>query len=170
VAGLTLQIFEVPAKIVLDEFLVDAQIKAVGHLDDSLNNEEYDYLNISEVVATPWRQDNPVRPIAYSSGVLRIQDIFMVYPIKPEAQESIKRLPRYEPVIFYLRHFAVHANLNMGTEMSLPGVMDSIPRRFLIVTDVSVFPMFPASAALPELMPLALLNRALVSHYHAAEG
>ena len=167
-AGLTLQIFNIPTKIVLDEFLLDATIKAVGHLDDSLNNEEYDYLNVSDVVATPWRQDNPVKPIAYPTGVLKTEDVFMVYPVETDVQEGIKRLHNFERIVFYLQHFIIHGSLSMGAEMNLQGAMEAMPRRFLVATDVSLFPMFPARAAMPEVMPIVLLNRALVSHYHTA--
>ncbi len=169
-AGLTLQIFEIPAQIVLDEFLVEARIKSVGHLDDSLNNEEYDYVNVVQAVATPWRRDNPMKPIGYESGVLKIQDIFMVYPMEPAVQQSIKRMPRSEAVILYLRHFVIHGDLTMGAEMSLAGVMDAFTRRFMVMTNVSVFPMFPAGATMVEGMTVALVNRALVSYYHPAAG
>ena len=51
--GLSLQIFEVAAKIVMDEFLLDAKLKAVGSLDDNLNNEDYNYAIVTNGVATP---------------------------------------------------------------------------------------------------------------------
>lgn len=167
-AGLTLQIFEIAAKIVLEEFLLDARVKAIGRLDDSLNNEDYDYLTVLDGVASPWRRENPVKPIGYREGYLKVADILLVCPVEAEAQQSIKRMQRAEPGVLYVKHFAIHGNVNMGQEMSLGGVMEAFTRRFLVMTDVSVFPLFPASAALPEGMPIALVNRALVSHYHHA--
>jgi hypothetical protein len=167
-AGLTLQISEIPAQIALEEFVLEARLKAIGQLDDSLNNEKYNYVTVSDGVATPWRHDNPVKPIGYKEGYLQISNLLLVHPLEAKAQQSIKRMPRAEPVILYIKHFAIHGNLTMGAEMALAGVMEGVLRRFLVMTDVSIFPMFPAAAALPEGMPVALVNRTLVTHYHGA--
>lgn len=167
-AGLTLQIFEIAAKIVLEDFLLDAKIKAIGHLDDSLNNEDYDYMTVLDGVASPWRRENPVKPIGYKEGYLKIEGVLLVCPVEAAVQQSIKRMQRVEAGVLYMKHFAIHGNVNMGQEMSLGGVMEAFTRRFMVMTDVSVFPLFPASAAMPENMPIALVNRAQVNHYHAA--
>ena len=165
--GLSLQIFEVAAKIVLDEFLLDARIKAVGSLDDNLNNEDYNYVTVMNGVATPWRQVNPLKPIRYAEAFLKIHDIYLVYPIEPAIQTKIKLMPNAERGIFYVGQFAIQANLSMGMEMNLAGAVDGLTKRFLAVTDVSVFPMFPASTTMPKIMSVAMLNRAKISHYHA---
>jgi hypothetical protein len=167
-AGLTLQIFEIATKIVLEDFLLDAKVKAIGHLDDSLNNEDYDYVTVLDGVASPWRRENPVKPIGYKEGYLKIADTLLVCPVEAAVQQSIKRMQRAEAGVLYMKHFAIHGNVNMGQEMSLGGVMEAFTRRFLIMTDVSVFPLFPASAALPENMPVALVNRLQINHYHPA--
>ena len=75
-------------------------------------------------------------------------------------------MPRQDMLIFYLERFVVQAKLSMGEDMVLSGVLDSLDRRFLTITDVSVFPMFPAVASLPKSMPIALLNKDKISHYH----
>lgn len=166
-AGLTPQISEVPAQIVLDEFLLEAKIRIVGVLDDSLNNEDHTYVSVTEGVATPWRQNNPIKPIGYEEGVLRIEDILMVYPTDPSVQAKIKLLSRAERVILYVGPFAIYGNLSMGPDTGLSSVMDALPKRFLAITEVSVFCMFPARAAMPRVMPVALLNRSKVSHFHS---
>ena len=60
----------------------------------------------------------------------------------------------------------IKGNLSMGADMSLSGVLDSLDKRFLTLTEATVFPMFPARTNLPKNMPLTLLNRAKISHYH----
>jgi hypothetical protein len=165
--GLSLNIFNVQSKIILDEFLLDAKIRSVGVIDDSLNNEDYDYVTVLEGIASPWRQANPLKPIGYAEGVLKIADIFLVYPVDPEMQTKIKLMPRSERAIVYIGHFAVQANLTMGMDTALTGVMEAVTKRFLAITDVSVFPMFPSNVAMPEKMPVALLNRDKVQHFHA---
>jgi hypothetical protein len=168
--GLSLQIFEVAAKIVLDEFLLEAKIKSVGSLDDNLNNEDYNYVTVTNGIATPWRQTNPLKPIRYAEAFLKIEDIYLVYPIEPETQIKIKLMPKAERGIFYIGRFAIQANLSMGAEMRLGGAVDGLTKRFLAITDASIFPMFPAKhIELPRVMSVALLNRAKISHYHAAE-
>ncbi len=164
--GLSLQIKDIPSKIVMDQFLMDATVRSVGSMDTSLNNVQYNYLVASNVVATPWHQNNPLKPIGYAEGYLTISDILLIHPTDSEAQGKIKLMPRMEQMIFYLERFVVHAKLSMGEDMVLSGVLDSLDRRFLAITDVSVFPMFPAAASLPRSMPIALLNRDKISHYH----
>ena len=167
--GLTLQISEVPSKIVLDQFLLDAKIRAVGVLDTNLNNEDYNYITVVDGVATPWYQTNPVKPIGYSEGYLKISDIVMVYPLNPDVQQKIQLMPNFERAVFYVGSFAIHANLIVGAGMSLSEAMEALPKRFLAATEVSLFPMFPANTALPDVMPIALLNRSRISHYHGVE-
>ena len=87
--GISLQISEVPSKIVLDQFLLDAKIRAIGALDIYLNNEEYHYATVIEVVATPWYQANPVKPLGYSEGYLRVEDILMIVPLDPAMQRRM---------------------------------------------------------------------------------
>jgi hypothetical protein len=67
--------------------------------------------------------------------------------------------------------FAIQANLSMGMGMSLSGAVDGLNKRFLALIEASIFPMFPAnSIELPKVMPVALLNRAKISHYHSIES
>ena len=167
--GLTLQISEVPAKIVLDQFLLDAKIKAVGVLDINLNNEDYDYVNVLDGVATPWSQANPLKPIGFTEGVLRIEDMLLIYPLDPAVQTRISLMPHSERGIFYMSSFIIQANLYMGEGTALLAAIDSMTKRFLAATEVSLFPMFPTSTALPETMPIALLNSAKIYNYHGVE-
>jgi hypothetical protein len=167
--GITLQISDVHSNIVLDQFLIDAKIKSIGTIDSSLNNEAYNYVTITDAVSTPWYQSNPIQQIDFSEGVLSIAEILLVYPVDEDMQQRVQLMPHSEPVIFYLERFAVRANLSMGSDMLLSGVLDSLDKRFLALTGVSLFPMLPARIALPETMPVALLNRAKISHYHAAD-
>ncbi|MCL4300005.1 MAG: hypothetical protein KJ077_30005 [Anaerolineae bacterium] len=168
--GLSLKIFEVDAKIVLDEFLLEAKVKTVGALDDNLNNQDYNYLTVLSGLATPWRQANPLKPIRYKEAYLKMEDIYLVYPVEPAVQVKVKLMPHLERGIFYMGQFAIQANLSMGQEMSLGGAVDALTKRFLSLTDVSIFPMFPAkNVDLPPVMSVALLNRAKISYYHPAE-
>ena len=164
--GLSLQINDIQSKIVMNQFLMDATVRSVGAMDTSLNNVQYNYITAGNVVATPWHQNNPLKPIAYAEGYLTITDMLLVCPLDSEAQGKIKLMPRQDMLIFYLERFVVQAKLSMGEDMVLSGVLDSLDRRFLTITDVSVFPMFPAVASLPKSMPIALLNKDKISHYH----
>ena len=164
--GLSLQIKDIQSKIVMDQFLIDATVRSVGAMDTSLNNVQYNYITANNVVATPWHQNNPLKSIGYVEGFLTISEILLVCPTDSEAQKKIKLMPHLERLIFYLERFVVQANLSMGQDMALSGVLDSLGRRFLTITDVSVFPMFPAAAAMPKSMPIAFLNKDKISHYH----
>jgi hypothetical protein len=168
--GITLQISEIPANIVLDQFLLETKIKCVGNLDTYFTNEEYNYVTVLDTVARPWSQTNPVKPIGYAEGYLKIEDMILIYPMDPEAQSKIQLMPKAERAIFYMGPFVVQGNLIMGADMQLAEAMDSLVKRFLILTEASLYPMFPATAAMPEVMPVVLLNRAKISQYHAAEG
>jgi hypothetical protein len=168
--GLTLQISEVPAKIVLDQFLLEAKIRAVGVLDTSLNNEDYNYVTVVEAVATPWLQTNPIKPIGYPEGYLKISDIVMVYPLESDVQQRIQLMPHSQRGVFYLGSFIIQGNLSVGADMGLSEAMESLLKRFLVATEVSLFPMFPANTALPDQMPVVLLNRAKIYQYHGIQG
>ncbi len=167
--GISLRISEIPVKMVLEQFLLEGKLKTVGALDDGLNNEAYSYVSMVEVTATPWHQSNPLKPMSCAEMHLKIQDIWVVYPVDPAGQAAVKLLPHHERVIVYLGGFALNGNLSMGADIPLSGVMEALPKRFLPMTQVSLFPMFPPKALLPGAMPIALVNRLKISHYYAAE-
>lgn len=168
--GLSLQIFEIATKIVLDEFLVEAQAKVVGSIDDNLNNQEYSFLTVLNGLATPWRQTNPLKPIRYKEAYFKMEDIYLVYPIDPAVQGKIKPMPQQQRGIFYLGQFVIQGNLNMGQGMALGVAVDGLTKRFVVLTEASIFPMFSAkNVDLPQVMPVALVNRAKISYYHSAE-
>ena len=52
--GISLQFNEIETKIVLAQFLVEGVIKAVGNIDNTLNDERYNFVNIENPVTTPW--------------------------------------------------------------------------------------------------------------------
>jgi hypothetical protein len=168
--GISLQIAEVEVKIVLDRFLVEAKMKAVGNLDNTLNDERYNYISLLNGMVAPWYQDTPLKPIRYAEGVAKTEDMLLVYPVASADQAAIQLLPRSERAILYAGAFAIHGNVSMGGDMTLLTVMDGLIKRFLTLTNVSIFPLFPANAVLPEMMPVALLNKAMVYQLHAAEG
>lgn len=165
-SGITLKINDIKSKIMLDQFLIEAMVKSVGAMDTGLNNETYNYATITNAVSTPWYQNNPIKMLDFAEGYLKLSDVLLVYPEDTEAQKRIQLMPHSECLIFYLERFAVKANLSMGADMLLSGVLDSLDKRFLTITEATVFPMFPARAGLPQNMPIALLNRAKISHYH----
>ncbi len=168
--GLSLQIFETAAKIVLAEFLVEAKLKSVGALDDNLNNQRYNYITATSCIASPWYQANPLKALHYPEGFFKIEDFYLVYPSEPAIQTQIRLLPNARRGVFYLGQFVIHANLNMGADVGLSGAVDGSAKRFLTITEASIFPMFPANQPeLPRVMPIALLNRSKISHFYAAE-
>jgi hypothetical protein len=168
--GISLQIAEIDTKVVLEQFLVEARIKAVGNLDNTLNDERYSYLNVFGGIATPWYQSNPLKPISYAEGTIKVADMVLVYPINAADQAAVQLMPHSERAILYAGGFAIHGNLSMGGDMTLSTALDGITKRFLALTDASIFPMAPASAAISEIMPLALLNRSMVYKIHGVEG
>jgi len=168
--GISLQIAEVAAKVVLDQFLVEARLKVVGNLDNTLNDERYNYTTVQDGVAIPWIQGAVRKPIRYTEGVLKVDDMLLVYPTSSADQAAIQLMPRLERAILYAGGFVVHGNVSMGGDMTLVTVMEGITKRFLTLTDVSIFPLFPANVTIPDVMPLALLNRSKIYQLHAAEG
>jgi hypothetical protein len=168
VGGISLQINQIACKIVLNEFLAEGQVKAVGNLDNTINNEKNTFLSVYEGVATPWHQHNPLKPISYAQSILKIDDILLIYPTDPAEQAKIKLMPHNEPAILYGSGFAIQGNVFMGAEDNLETVMDAVIKRFLTLTQVSIFPLFPAKTSIPEVIPLALLNKAKIYQHHAA--
>jgi hypothetical protein len=168
--GISLRISEVPVKMVLEHFLLEGKLKTVGSLDDGLNNEAYSYVSMVQVVATPWHQTNPLKPMSCAEMHFKIEDIWLIYPVEPAGQAAVKLLPHSERVILYLGGFVLNGKLSMGADIPLSGVMEALPKRFLPITEVSLFPLFPPKALLPGVMPVALVNRQKISHYYASES
>ena len=93
--GISLQIAEVEIKMVLPQFLVEAKMKAVGNLDNTLNDERYNYLTLFQGVSTLWQQNASLKPIRFAESVINVADMLLVYPINPDDQAAIQLMPRY---------------------------------------------------------------------------
>ncbi len=164
--GISLQFVEVPVKVVLEQFLMEGILKAVGSVDDNLNNETYNYVGLTDVVATPWHQTNPVKPIHTAEIYLKITEILLVCPLDSTGRDSINRMAHTEPVVLYIGDLAINGNLFTGADVPVAGLMEAMPKRFLAIEEVSVFPMFPPRTTMPEGMPIGMVNRAKITHYH----
>jgi hypothetical protein len=164
--GISIQFAEVPVKIVLEQFLVEGVLKAIGSLDDNLNNEQYNYVSVTDAVATPWHQSNPIKPGRWAEMHLRIQEILLALPLESQGRDSVTRMAHSERVVLYMGEFAVSGSLFMGEDVPMSGALEAMPKRFLSIAELSFFPMFPPKITLPEVMPIGMINRAKVSHYY----
>lgn len=165
--GISLQFNEIETKIVLDKFLVEGVIKAVGNIDNTLNDDRYNFVNIENPVTIPWYQNSPINAIRVAQSTVKIHDMILVYPTDPADQAEIPRMPGSKRGIIYVGEFVIHGDVMMGEDMDLTNVVDGITKRFLTVADATIFPLFSAGISIPEVMPLALVNRNMVYQIHA---
>ena len=165
--GISLRFNEIETKIVLAQFLVEGLIKVVGNIDNTLNDERYNFVNVQNPITTPWHQNCPINTIRVPQSTLRVEDMILVYPTDPADHAEIPHMPRSLRGIIYAENFVIHGDVMMGADMDLTTVVDGVNKRFLILTDATIFPLFPANASIPQVMPLALVNRAKVYQLHA---
>lgn len=165
--GISLQISELDAKVVLAEFLLACKVKSVGSIDTSLNNEAYNYVGATDVIATPWRQDNPVSPLAYAEAALKMDDILLLCPDDPD-EGNITLMPGSMDVVAYIGQFAIYGSLSTAADVSLTSAMETSTKRFMPITNVSIFPMFASQVAPLENIPVAVIKRDKITHYHLA--
>ena len=91
--GISLQFNEIETQIVLARFLVQGVIKAVGNIDNTLNDERYNFVNIENPVMTPWHQNSPLKAIRVARSTVKVHDMILVYPTDPSDQAEIPRMP-----------------------------------------------------------------------------
>lgn len=167
--GISLQINEIETQIVLPQFLVEGIIKAVGNIDNTLNDDRYSFSVLTNPVSVPWRQDNPIKPIQVAESAINISDMLLVYPTDPEDQAAIPKMPHSQKGIVYVGNFVVHGDVSMGGDSTMSTVIDTLTKRFLAIENASIFPMFSTSISMPEVMPIILVNKERVYQLHAAE-
>jgi len=165
--GISLQFNEIETKIVLARFLVEGVIKAVGNIDNTLNDERYNFVNIEKPATTPWYQNSPINAIRVAQSTVKVHDMILVYPTDPADQAEIPRMPGSQRGIVYVGEFVIYGDVLMGGDMDLTNVVDGVTKRFLTMADATIFPLFPAAVSIPEVMPLALVNRDMVYQIHA---
>jgi hypothetical protein len=167
--GISLQITEIEIRVVLPQFLVDGIIKAVGNIDNTLNDERYSFVNLHNQLITPWHQSCPIKPIGVAEGTVKIEDMLLVYPTDPEDQAQIQLMPKAQTGIMYVDDFVIRGDISMGADMELSTVLEGVSKRFLTVTNVSLFPLFSAATSIPEEMPVVLVRRDRVYQIHAPD-
>ena len=165
--GISLQFNEIETKIVLAQFLVEGVIKAVGNIDNTLNDERYNFVNVENPVTTPWHQSSPINAIRVAQSTVKIHDMILIYPTDPADRAEIPRMPGSSRGIIYAGEFVIYGDIMMGADMNLTNVVEGINKRFLTLMDVTIFPLFPANMSIPEVMPMALVNREMVYQLHA---
>jgi hypothetical protein len=92
--------------------------------------------------------------------------MILVYPTDPADQAEVPRMPGSARGIIYAGEFVIHGDIMMGADMDVTNVVDGVTKRFLTLTDATVFPLFPAGMSIPEVMPIALVNRDMVYQVH----
>jgi hypothetical protein len=165
--GISLQFNEIATKIVLAQFLVEGIIRAVGNIDNTLNDERYNFVNIDKPVITSWHQNSPINSIRVALSSIKTNEMILVFPTNPSDRAQIPRMPKLARGILYAGDFVLHGDIMMGADMDLTNVVDGVAKRFLTVTDATIFPLFPANTSIPEVMPVVLVNRAKVYQLHA---
>lgn len=169
VGGISLQIIEIEIRVVLSQFLVDGIIKAVGNIDNTLNDERYSFVNLHNPLITPWHQSCPLKPIGAAEGTLKIEDMLLVYPTDPKDQAQIQLMPKAQTGIIYIDDFVIRGDISMGADMELSTVAEGVNKRFLTVNNAAVFPLFPAATSIPEEMPVVLIRREKIYQIHAPD-
>ncbi len=165
--GISLQINELETKLILPRFLVEGLIKAVGNIENTFNDERYNFVNLHHPVVTPWHQTNPLKPLSMGETTVKVEEVLLAYPTDPADQAEIPKMPTSQRGILYLGDFVVHGDVSMGNDMDLSTAIDGINKRFIVLTDATIFPLFPAAASIQEVMPIVLVNRSKVYQSHA---
>jgi hypothetical protein len=99
--------------------------------------------------------------------VLRPQVTFLYFD-SAETRESIRLLPRKEPLVAYTPVAVCRGDFHVTAEARVRDFVDTVAGYFIPVTDATIFPLVNLPAPFPLEADLMLLGRDQIQTYHSA--
>lgn len=147
-------------------FQINCTLHAIGTIQTFLNDEQKDSLTLFDATMYGLRSDNPAASVAVPELHIRKPMIAAILFDAMLPQEEVGLLSRKVPVAAYTADFVVQGNYHLGPEDRVGDFIDVAKSAFTGATDVSVFPLFEARAAVIQQAPLAFLHRSQIRLHH----
>jgi hypothetical protein len=163
---LKLPIYQV--EVAMPNFLLQGEFQPRGDALVYLNDQSFPYLRFDKATLSTLWADCQVPHIRQPSIALSRQQISYVAMLEAESAQRIQLLQAKRPTLFYTDWCAIRGELHVNAEARDDDLL-GLSRDFFAVSNASIFPLRPVTAAPAAKVPLVMVNRHTLSAYHVQQ-
>jgi hypothetical protein len=164
--GIELQLERYDVQILGHQFQYEGQLEPIGQALDFLNSGDRTTYPLYDVTPHPIVPSGPLKGVTRPEITVSGSELGLVFFCDADYRQRIPRLRNTEGVIAYTPHVVLRGNFHRGAEARLRDLLDTIQGTFLVMSDVSVFPIARLPAPFPQQADLLIVNRQFISLYH----
>lgn len=164
--GMEIKFERCDAKVFGNKFLFEGQLEPIGQILDYFNDENRSAFPMYDVTLVPIEPSGPLSRVKRPQIVVNLSELGLIFFLDPEDRERVMRLRNFDRVIAYTPHAILRGNIHRGGETRLRNLFDMTAGIFLVMTDVSVFPIKQLPVPFPQQVDLLIVNRLFINVIH----
>lgn len=164
--GIEIRLERYDVQVLGSRFQFEGQMEPIGALLDYLNDENRSAFPMYDVTLFPIVAKGPLSRITRSQIVVNLNEVGLIFFRDPDYRQRVQRLRNMDRVIAYTPHAILRGNVHRVGETRLRNLFDMAAGVFLVMTDVSVFPLTELPAPFPQDADLLVVNRLFVNVIH----
>jgi hypothetical protein len=146
-------------------FQMRGMLKVMGNLQTFMNNDLNPAFTLSNIEVTGISPTNPVH-MTQPEIIIGKQNVQAVFFDERPAQGEIVFLPRTEDIVVYMDNFALAGKMYLGQDARVNDFIDASLQQFLVMTDLTVYPVVPVRTELVMTASVAMLQKNAIRFYH----
>ena len=154
-----------PVEVILDDYLVRGEIQPRGDLLTYINDRNWEFVALRNCELFPIAKDSRVNAISQALIVVNKHHLCAM-SVLDEAQVNEIRLHESDrSLICYINQFAFQGKVHVHSEAPDEDMLDE-RQEYYALSNASIFPIRPISAAPKQKVPLLIFKRDRIQAYH----
>jgi hypothetical protein len=158
---------QIPLTVLMARFQARGMLGVMGVLQVAINDDQKSNFTFEDVTLHGLDQGNPARSMQLAELHIVKAECHVLAFDEMMGQDQTGLMPRQELIAAYTSHFVIQGNVHMGADTPVSDCIDANRSQFVGMTDVTIFPLFPAQAQVIQHAPLAFIHRTQVRMHHS---
>ena len=154
---------------ILQDYMLRCDLQPRGHLISFLNDKNWTYIPVKNVVLSALAADRRVGEIKQAAASINKNRLAALSLLNEEEAAQVQLPLGERPVVFYIARFAVQGTLHVRSDAPDEDILDDL-HDFFPVSKATIFPVRPVAATPVRQVPLLLISRPLVQAYQVVKG
>lgn len=154
---------------ILQDYILQGELQPRGQLVSYLNDRNWTFLPVKNVVFSALAADRRVGEIKQASSVINKNQLAALCVVDEKEAAEVQLPVGTRPVIFYIAHFAVQGQLHVRSDAPDEDILDDL-HDYFPVTQATIFPVRPVAATPARQVPLLLISRPLTQAYQVVKS
>jgi hypothetical protein len=148
-------------------FQIQCTLEIFGSVQVYVNDDQKHIFDLHDATLYGVEVGNPARSMRVPTMHVRKDEVHALVFDETLSREDALLMPRPEHVTAYTSHYAVDATFYMGQDAYISDFIENFKSMFLPLTDVHIFPLFQAQAAIVQQAPSGFVSRTTIQMHHS---